>query len=283
MSVTSASDGRISRVKTSGSGFSCVRSHSTVSRARLALAAPTLRRASGRSIASSVAASSSKATSTSSPTKAQCLVVGFNLFFDLPRLAVRGRAMRGSPTAADSRSRCGTTRTMTARGARTSYRPRLAAQESRQQGAADALHRPAASATRGLRVRRSCPDGQTKRHAFGGHFLDLHTLAFALSQPELLASPRRARRSALSTARVEAEEHGVITPEYIDYNRRDVKATGELLVKLLDEFERAPDPAAGHEGLLARVDRQGLPADAWASSRRSRGRRTSRATCSATR
>lgn len=42
--------GSMSRVKTSGSGFSCVRSHSAPSRARRALAVPTLARASGRSL-----------------------------------------------------------------------------------------------------------------------------------------------------------------------------------------------------------------------------------------
>ncbi len=34
------------------------------------------------------------------------------------------------------------------------------------------------------------------------------------------------------------ERHGVITPEYIDYNRRDVEATAELAYKLLQEYDR---------------------------------------------
>ena len=74
---------------------------------------------------------------------------------------------------------------------------------------------------------------------FAGHFLDLRTLAFALTD----------RSHSLDTACVafgvehgkqKAEKHGVITPAYIDYNRRDVKATGELLMKLLEEFGRHP-------------------------------------------
>ena len=34
------------------------------------------------------------------------------------------------------------------------------------------------------------------------------------------------------------ERHGVITPEYIDYNRRDVEATAALAYKLLQEYDR---------------------------------------------
>ena len=34
------------------------------------------------------------------------------------------------------------------------------------------------------------------------------------------------------------ERHGVITPEYIDYNRRDVEATAALAYKLLEEYDR---------------------------------------------
>lgn len=36
------------------------------------------------------------------------------------------------------------------------------------------------------------------------------------------------------------EEHGVITPEYIDYCRHDVRATWELWQKLRAEYERHP-------------------------------------------
>ena len=32
--------------------------------------------------------------------------------------------------------------------------------------------------------------------------------------------------------------HGIVTPEYIDYNRRDVKATAALAYKLLEEYDR---------------------------------------------
>ena len=37
-----------------------------------------------------------------------------------------------------------------------------------------------------------------------------------------------------------AEQHGIITPEYIDYNRRDVLATAELTAKMLAEYALHP-------------------------------------------
>ena len=37
-----------------------------------------------------------------------------------------------------------------------------------------------------------------------------------------------------------ATVHGVVTPEYIDYNRRDVLATAELAEKLLAEYDAHP-------------------------------------------
>jgi hypothetical protein len=37
-----------------------------------------------------------------------------------------------------------------------------------------------------------------------------------------------------------AAEHGKVTPEYIDYNRRDVLASSELAAKMLEEYDRHP-------------------------------------------
>jgi hypothetical protein len=36
------------------------------------------------------------------------------------------------------------------------------------------------------------------------------------------------------------EGHGQITPEYIDYNRRDVEATAELFAKVMEDCGRHP-------------------------------------------
>ena len=48
--------------------------------------------------------------------------------------------------------------------------------------------------------------------------------------------------SGVEHGKEKARRHGVITKEYIDYNRRDVLATLELLLKMREEFDRHPIP-----------------------------------------
>jgi hypothetical protein len=48
------------------------------------------------------------------------------------------------------------------------------------------------------------------------------------------------RNSRPGDGNIEAPIHGVVTEQYIDYNRRDVQATGELGIKLLQEYYRNP-------------------------------------------
>lgn len=85
------------------------------------------------------------------------------------------------------------------------------------------------------------PSGEKRRKAFSGHFLDLRTLAFALSDKSY-SLETACLDHGVEHPKTKADKHGVITPEYIDYNRRDVKASGELLMKLLEEFGRHPIP-----------------------------------------
>lgn len=78
-----------------------------------------------------------------------------------------------------------------------------------------------------------------KGYRFRGHFLDLKTLAFALTD----------RGHSLKTAceafgvergKMDVSKHGEVTEEYIHYNRRDVEATARLSEKLVQEFDRHP-------------------------------------------
>jgi hypothetical protein len=78
-----------------------------------------------------------------------------------------------------------------------------------------------------------------RKRPFKGHFLDLRTLAFALTNDShSLASACEAL--AVEHGKTTLERYGVIDKESVDYCRRDVQATSELLVKLLEEFERHP-------------------------------------------
>ena len=67
----------------------------------------------------------------------------------------------------------------------------------------------------------------------------MRTLAFALTDKSY-SLEKACKAFAVEHGKQKTEEHGKITPAYIDYNRRDVKATAELLVKLLEEFGRHP-------------------------------------------
>lgn len=86
--------------------------------------------------------------------------------------------------------------------------------------------------------------GYQRREAWGhkvfpGRFLDLRTLSNALSGEKL------SLESACETWTVEhpkrrAEIHGLVTPEYLDYNRRDVQATWELFLAQVADWNHHP-------------------------------------------
>ena len=67
----------------------------------------------------------------------------------------------------------------------------------------------------------------------------MRTLAFALTdRAHSLKSACEA--FGVEHGKTEASEHGKITAEYIDYNRRDVQATAELAEKLFEEYDLHP-------------------------------------------
>lgn len=82
-------------------------------------------------------------------------------------------------------------------------------------------------------------NGGKKAWAFRGNFLDLRTLGYALTG-ESYTLARACRAFRASHGKTTVKEHGRITNEYIEYNRRDVLATSELLERLADEFDRHP-------------------------------------------
>jgi len=170
--------------------------------------------------------------------KGRCLLVGFNLPFDLSRIAsdvtdARGRFAGGFSLGFWSyRDKSGSE-------SADPYRPRVRIK-----------HIDSKRALKGFTARNDpdrsdlipedSPDGQPQKgYKFRGHFLDLRTLAFALTD----------RGYSLETAceafgvehgKQRGARHGTITDEYIDYNRRDVLATWELAVKLLEEYDKHP-------------------------------------------
>jgi hypothetical protein len=90
------------------------------------------------------------------------------------------------------------------------------------------------------------PEGAADRrpdpaYHFRGHFLDLRTLAFALTnQSHSLRSACKAFGVPPEETKGHATTFGQVTPEHIDYNRQDVRATAALYWKMQEEYARHP-------------------------------------------
>jgi len=72
---------------------------------------------------------------------------------------------------------------------------------------------------------------------FAGYFLDTQTLADVLLQAKHLSLERVGELLNLPVRKKKVIEHGKVTPAYIDYNIRDVETTYELYKKLIDELK----------------------------------------------
>jgi len=169
--------------------------------------------------------------------KGRCLIVGFVLPFDLSRIprdfaSARGRFAGGFSLGVWSYIKNG-------REFANKHRPCIGIK-----------HIDSKRHLIGFTARRN-PDqadlipegsetGQPKPgYKFRGHFLDLRMLAFALTDKSYsLASA--CEDFGVDHPKQSVARHGIVTPEYIDYNRRDVLATWELAVKLLEEYDRHP-------------------------------------------
>lgn len=71
---------------------------------------------------------------------------------------------------------------------------------------------------------------------FTGHFLDLHTLSFALTN-QAYSLDRACKRFAVPHGKKEVKQHGKVTCEYVEYNLNDVEITHLLFQKLLAEVD----------------------------------------------
>ena len=81
--------------------------------------------------------------------------------------------------------------------------------------------------------------GRSRKDVAKAKLLDLRTLSYALTDKGYsLASACEAFGTA--HRKQETKAHGKIDARYIDYNRRDVLATQELLEKFREEFDRHP-------------------------------------------
>jgi hypothetical protein len=169
--------------------------------------------------------------------KGRCLLVAFNFPFDISRVAcdftnARRRFAGGFSLDLWSYRKNGSEQ-------RHQFRPSICIK-----------HIDSKRALKGFTGRSSpddpdlIPEGSTtgepeEGYIFRGHFLDLRTLAFALTDKSYTLE-KACQDFGVRHGKQRVTKHGLVTPKYIRYNRRDVLATSELAVKLLEEYDKHP-------------------------------------------
>lgn len=170
--------------------------------------------------------------------KARGVVVGFNLPFDLARLAVHCGTAR-SGYYAGGFSLMLATYQKDGETHENRFRPRIAIRSLDSKRALTGFTRPGQADTVDLIPEGSAEGEPDPAYSFPGYFLDLRTLAFALTN-ESHSLESACDAFEVEHGKITVKQHGTVTPEYIDYNRRDVLATWELAQKLEAEFNQHP-------------------------------------------
>jgi hypothetical protein len=164
--------------------------------------------------------------------KARATVVGFNLPFDISRLAVNWGEARGRFTGGFSF----TLHDYEKNGARrheNHYRSRVAVHTINAKAAFIGFDAPREIDTSD-RIPEDAANGKPdKNYRFRGHFLDLRTLAFSHTDESHSLESACDKFGVPYTKR--DVQHGDITSDYIEYCREDVQATGRLCEALLSE------------------------------------------------
>ncbi len=152
--------------------------------------------------------------------KAPTLIVGFNLPFDLSRIAINWAEGRGRFAKGFSLILCDTMDKRTGKLVEHKFRSRMRVKH--------------------IDSKRALMDiASTGKDRIRAKLLDLRTLSFALTnRGHSLASA--CATFGVAHTKLTVKTHGRISARYINYNRRDVLATQELLEKLRAEFDKHP-------------------------------------------
>ena len=159
--------------------------------------------------------------------KQRTMVVGFNLPFDISRLAVKWGTVnsRGSFYGGFRFVLSEVTSKKTGDPREAMWRPPIAVKPTDSKRAVIGFLRP------------SQRNPGFEHHS--GQFLDLHTLVRALTdESHSLKSAGETFKSKIIKA--DADEHGKITPRYIEYARRDVAATASLFEAVMADYLQDP-------------------------------------------
>ena len=188
-------------------------------------------------------------------------VVGFNLPFDLSRLAIESTDARGMNRGGFSLILSGgSTGKDGVKHRERRHRPRVVIKHRDAKGAFISFTKPMEPDDEDL-IPPDSPDGKPDpTYAWPGRFLDLKTLAFTLTGES--HSLDSACRAFGVPGKADPGQHGGIFEHYIDYCRQDVAATASLHHALLVEFathpvaleaERAYSPASLSKAYLAEM------------------------------
>jgi hypothetical protein len=170
--------------------------------------------------------------------KERCLVVGFNLPFDLSRIAFDFKSARGR-FAGGFALELATYINAEGHERPNPHRPRMGIKHIDSKRALKGFTGCLNPDPVDLIPDSSATGEPQKGYKFRGHFLDLRMLAFALTDRGYTLE-QACEAFGVKHGKQKHDKHGDVTPGYIDYNRRDVEATYELAVKLLEEYGKHP-------------------------------------------
>ncbi len=176
--------------------------------------------------------------------KARGAIVGFNLPFDLSRLAydcgeARVRGKGGRRFAGGFSFPLWRYRKGRGKWCENRYRPRVVIKPIDRSRALKAFSRPAVI-DGADKIPEGSSDGALDRaYTYRGNFVDLHQLGFAMDDKRYSLSIA-CKVYGVEHGKSYAPVHGHITDRYIKYNRRDVLATEELFCKMLVQYLKNP-------------------------------------------
>ncbi|MGB8474132.1 MAG: hypothetical protein WCE61_08620 [Candidatus Acidiferrum sp.] len=169
--------------------------------------------------------------------KGRVLLVGFNLPFDLSRIAFAARPARGRFAGGFSLALWSYIKASVERA--DPHRPSIGIKHIDSKRALKGFTARFGPDDSDLIPEDSTTGRPEKGYKFRGHMLDLRTLAFALTDRSY-SLDSACKAFGVEHGKQHVTGHGFVTRKYIDYNRRDVQATSELAVKLLAEYARHP-------------------------------------------
>lgn len=165
--------------------------------------------------------------------KGRCLLIAFNFPFDISRVAYNFTNARRRFTGGFSFD------LWSYLGGRNRFRPSICIKHIDSKRALKGFTRREEPDQEDLIPEGSTSGKSEEDYVFRGHFLDLRTLAFALTDRGYTLE-QACEAFGVEHKKQYVPRHGIVTPEYIDYNRRDVLTTSELAIKLLEEYAHHP-------------------------------------------